>query len=116
MYMESEITLSFAKIMISKKSLGDDILITLEGGERPHIGTVVLAVPRLSLTGDKSMSATSSVLNVTGHKDETICRMIAEKAVKKYGVNVVCTGGFHMDGISADQIEEVISAVRNFEI
>lgn len=114
--MQSEITLSFAKIVISTQFLGDDILIIIKGGERPHIGAAVLAVPRPSLTGDESTSATSSVLNVTGHKDEVICRTLAEKAAKKYGVTAVCTGGFHVDGMNAEQIKEVVSAIRNFDI
>lgn len=114
--MESEITLSFAKITISLDYLGEDILIVVKGGDRPHIGTVVLAVPRPSLTGDESVSTSSSVLNVTGHKDETICRILAEKASRKYGVTVVCTGGFHVDHMDAGQIEEVVSAVRDFDL
>lgn len=116
MHMESEIILSFAKIVISKSLLGDDLLIVVKGGDKPHIGTTVLAVPRPSLTGDGSVSTTSSVLNVSGHKDETICRILAEKASKKYGATVVCTGGFHMDGINAGQIQEVVDAIRNFDI
>ncbi len=112
--METEIKLSFVKLYISTRRIGEDILITIQGGERPHIGTAVLAVPRFSLTGDESASTTSSVMNVTGHKDDVICRILAEKASKKYGVTVVCTGGFHMDNISSAQIEEVIAAVQNF--
>ncbi|MCM1037786.1 MAG: hypothetical protein NC434_00565 [Ruminococcus sp.] len=114
--MESEIILSFAKIAISKNFLGNDILITVRGGDEPHIGTVVLAVPRPSLTGDGTVSTTSSVLNVIGHKDEDICRILAEKASKRYGVPAVCVGGFHIDGMSAEQIREVVTAVRNFDI
>lgn len=114
--METEITLSFAKIVISKSFLGDDLLIVVKGGDKPHIGTTVLAVPRPSLTGDGSVSTTSSVLNVCGHKDETICRILAEKASKKYGVTVVCLGGFHIDDINAGQIKEVVDAIRNFDI
>lgn len=114
--MESEITLSFTKIVISKKFLGDDILIVVKGGDKPHIGTTVLAVPRPSLTRDGTVSTTASVLNVTGHKDEMICRILAEKASKKYGVTAVCVGGFHIDNINADQIKEVMEAIRNFDI
>lgn len=114
--MESEIILSFAKIVISKSFLGDDLLVVVKGGDKPHIGTAVLAVPRPSLTGDGSVSTTSSVLNISGHKDETICRILAEKASKKYGVTVACIGGFHIDGINAGQIKEVVDAIRNFDI
>lgn len=113
--MESKLQLSFAEIVISTDFLGNDILITVGGGDKPHIGTAVLAVPRLSLTGDQTVSTTSSVLNVTGHKDETICRMLAEKAAKKYKVTAVCVGGFHVDNISDGQIKEVVSAIREFD-
>lgn len=114
--METEITLSFAKISISLDYLGDDILMVVKGGDKPHIGTAVLAVPRPSLTGDDSISTTSSVLNVAGHKDETVCRILAERASKKFGVTVVCTGGFHVDNIDASQIEELVSAIENFDV
>ena len=114
--MESEIILSFTTIAISKIFMGDDILISVKGGDKPHIGTTVLAVPRPSLSGDGTVSTTSSVLNVIGHKDEEICRILAEKASKKYGVTVVCVGGFHIDNINADQIKEIMAAIRNFDI
>ena len=114
--MESEIALSFSKILITKEFVGNDILITVKGGDKPHIGTVVLAVSSPSLTGAGAVSTTSSVLNVTGHKDEVICRILAEKASKKYGVAAVCAGGFHVDDISAGQIEEVVAAIQNFDI
>lgn len=116
MHMESEIILSFTKIVISKIFLGDDILIVVKGGDKPHIGTTVLAIPRSSLTGDGTVSTTSSVLNVTGHKDEVICRILAEKASKKYGVTAACIGGFHINDINAEQIKEVVDAIQNFDI
>lgn len=114
--MESEIILSFTTMSISKVFIGDDILISVRGGDKPHIGTTVLAVPRPSLTGDGIISTTSSVLNVIGHKDEEICRILAEKTSKKYGVTAVCIGGFHINGISAEQIKEVLEAIRDFNI
>ena len=65
----------------------------------------------MSLTGDGSVSATSSVLNFPGHKDEVICRWMAEQVSKKLGKRVVCTGGFHKDGISEKEIREVQESV-----
>lgn len=91
--------------------IGSDILLCLEGGVKPHIGCVVQAVPRLSLTGDRSGSATASVLNLTGHKDEFLCRKLAEKVSGRLGVVTVCTGGFHIDGIKKEQIKTLIEAM-----
>ena len=57
------------------------------------------------------MSATSSVLNFPGHKDEVICRWMAEKISKELGKRVVCTGGFHKESISEKEIREVQESV-----
>lgn len=92
--------------------VGEDILVCLQGGERPHLGCVVQTEPRESLTGDGSVSATSSVLNYLGHKDEVVCRYVAEKISRELKRRVVCTGGFHKDGINVDEIREVQMAVE----
>ncbi len=104
--------LSFAEITMEARMIGEDCLIALYGGAKPHIGCTVLAVPRPSLAGSGEISVTSSVINVTGHKDEEICRYAAEQTARKKNAVTVCTGGFHMDGITKDQIGEVILAVR----
>ena len=82
--MDLEIILSFTKITISKIFLGDDILIIVKGGDKFHIGTSVLAVPRPSLSRDGTVSVTSSVLNVIGHKDEVICRILCKDAANYF--------------------------------
>ena len=92
--------------------VGEDILVCSQGGERPHLGCVVQTEPRESLTGDGSVSATSSVLNYPGHKDEVVCRYVAEKISRELKRRVVCTGGFHKDGINVDEIREVQMAVE----
>lgn len=104
--------LSFSKLSMQIIKVGNDYNIILQGGEKPHIGCTVLAIPRLSLMDDGSISATSSVLNVTGHKDEEICRYVAEKICMKKNAIVVCSGGFHMDNISQERIQEVIKATK----
>lgn len=97
---------------VSAAFVGEDILVCLQGGERPHLGCVVQTEPRESLAGDGSVSATSSVLNYPGHKDEVVCRYVAEKISRELNRRVVCTGGFHKDGINADEIWEVQMAVE----
>lgn len=102
-------TAAGSRLTIAAKFIGEDIFITVEGGERPHIGCIVQAVPRPSLTGNGETSATASVLNLTGHKDEFLCRRIAERICAGTGRIVVCTGGFHVDNIREDQIREVLA-------
>ena len=91
--------------------LGEDILACIQGGDKPHIGCTVQAVPRPSLTGNGTISATSSILNLTGHKDEALCRRLAEKLCRATGRVVVCTGGFHIDNMKPEQIDEVVKAL-----
>lgn len=110
--VEKQRRVANSDIRISAGRIGNDILICLEGGTKPHIGCVVQAVPRPSLTGDGSGSATASVLNLTGHKDEYICRKLAEKICSKMGIVTVCTGGFHLDGIVKEQIKEVMEVAE----
>lgn len=45
------------------------------------------------------------------HKDEVICRWMAEKVSGELNRRVICTGGFHKDGISAEEIREVQESV-----
>ena len=105
--------LSFSQIEIQATRVGRDIQLLLQGSSSPHIGCMVLATPRPSLKGDGSRSATASVINVTGHKDEALCRYLAEKVAAAANVVVVCTGGFHIDGMTPKQIQEVQAAVKH---
>ena len=105
--------LSFSQIEIQATRVGRDIQLLLQGGSSPHIGCMVLATPRPSLKGDGSRSATASAINVTGHKDEALCRYLAEKVAAAANVVVVCTGGFHIDGMTPKQIQEVQAAVKH---
>jgi len=104
--------LSYTKLIVKIFRIGDDIHITLQGGENPHIGCVVLAVPRPSMEGNGTRSSTASVLNVTGHKDEILCRWLAEQMAARENAVTVCCGGFHMDHITKEQIREVKEAVE----
>jgi len=46
------------------------------------------------------------------HKDEHICRYVAETVCKKKNAVVLCSGGFHVDNITKDMIDEVLKSVR----
>lgn len=104
--------LSFTKLTIKFTKIGKDYHILLQGGDSPHIGCTVLAIPRPSLKRNGRLGSTASVINVTGHKDEYLCRYLAEKMAAAQNAVVVCTGGFHTDGITEEQIREVQQAVE----
>lgn len=108
--------LTFTDICVEIRRLGSDYHILVSGGESPHIGCTVLALPRPSLDCSGKTSSTASVLNVTGHKDEEVCRYLAEKVSTGKKATVVCTGGIHMDGITKEQIVEIVEAVRSIAV
>ena len=111
-FWEIKKNLMFTDICVEIRRLGSDYHILVSGGECPHIGCTVLALPRPSLDGSDKMSSTASVLNVMGHKDEEVCRYLAEKVSAGKKVTVVCTGGIHMDGITKEQIAEIMETMQ----
>lgn len=96
-------TSQFCSLTCRVISMGRDYAVTVCGGSLPHVGSVVMAQARPSLTGSGT-SATSSVLNCVGHKDETIARMFAEKIAVRGNCTAVCACGIHLDGITEEQL------------
>lgn len=89
--------------------MGRDYAVTLQDEAAGHIGCTTLSAARPSLTG-RGTSATTSVLNCIGHKDDVIARRFSEAAAVKSGGTAVCTCGIHMDGITEEQIREILAA------
>lgn len=114
--MEIPLAKCRSSLHIRLTRVGEDIQILIWGGDRPHIGCCVMAVPRPSLTGEERTGVTSSVMNRIGHKDEAICRTVAEYVAKTRGAVTVCLGGFHIDDLSEEQVREVIETVKSMEI
>lgn len=110
------VPLSFSQMELKVTETEKDCHILLYGGECPHIGSVVISQPRPSLREKGKISCTSSVWNMSGHKDETLCRILAEKMAVIRNKPVVCTGGFHVDDITEEQIWELTEQVRNIEL
>ena len=107
------ISLSAGRISVQATVVraGEDLCIVLTGGDRPHIGTVTLSVPRPSLADATRTSATTSVLNLTGHKDGEAAQYLSERLAATLGTTVVVTGGIHVDDIRPDEIRTVLDLV-----
>jgi hypothetical protein len=84
--------------------VGEDMVVAVGGGERPHVGCVVLAQPHQAKSGDTKISASCSVLTIPPHKEEPIARRIAEKLAATLGRVAVVTAGVHDDNIDAEGI------------
>ena len=99
-------------IKISIQEIGEDLLVALWGGTRPHIGAVGIAVPRPSLRDAATWSATSSNYTFPGHKEDVIVREVSETLAAALRRNVVVTAGMHWDDLGKDEIEKILQLSR----
>ena len=89
------------------QKIGQDVLVSIWGGTRPHIGAIGMAIPRPSLKNSKRWSATSSILTFIGHKEDIIVKKTSEKLAARLRRNVVVTAGVHWDGITSREIKTI---------
>ena len=75
----------------------EGLIVTLTGGDRSHVGSVVLAEARPSQGEPWRYSTTASVLNRLGHQDEAVARPLAELLAQAWGKPVVVIAGVHWD-------------------
>jgi len=94
------------------KNIGNDLLVSIFGGQRPHIGAVAVALPRPSLKDPKVRSATASVFCYPGHKEDVIAKEAAERLSAALDTNVTVTAGAHWDNIDQSGIRAVIKSNR----
>ena len=83
------------RVEISAILTGNGISVLLTGGEKPHIGAVVMSIPRNSLSGE-GISSDSWVLPVPSHKDVEAAKLVAELICRSTGQVTVVTAGIHI--------------------
>jgi hypothetical protein len=99
------------KVVAEVKIIGDDLMISVWGGTKPHIGSISVSVPRPGLKDGTGMSSTSSVINLIGHKDEVIARKFSEQLAAKFNRNAIATAGVHIDDITDNQINIIMQNI-----
>jgi hypothetical protein len=82
------------RVWLKEIGQGEDIILVLGGGEKTHIGSVVLCEP-----GKKPVT-----LNRKGHFDWMVAKPVAEKFSKKTGRPVVCVAGIHVNNATKKEI------------
>ena len=92
--------------------IGDDLLVAIWGGTKPHIGAVAVALPRPSLADPQVTSSTSSVFTMLGHKEDKVVKMVSEHLSGRLEKNVVVTAGIHWDDLPEEAIEEIVHNCR----
>jgi len=91
----------------SVRLIGNDILVALWGGEKPHIGAVAAAQPRPSLKDPNVMSSSASVICYLGHKEDELAKTAAETLAAALNNNVAVTAGIHWDNLSQEDIRRI---------
>jgi hypothetical protein len=92
--------------------IGEDILASVWGGTKPHIGSIAVAQARPSLQDPRCISATSSVINFPGHKDDIVSKMYAERISSAMNCRCIATAGIHVDNASKNALSKIL---RNCE-
>ncbi len=82
------------RVWLKTEQIGDDRLYILGGGERPHIGGVVIWEPEKG----------GQTIILGTHKDHLVLEPLAEKACDKYKVTTVAVGGIHIENATQEEI------------
>ncbi len=94
-------------LFASVRLIGDDILVAIWGGEKPHIGAVAAAQPRPRLKDPNVISSTASVICYSGHREDELAKTAAETLAAALNTNVVVTAGIHWDDLSQEDIRRI---------
>jgi len=92
--------------------VGEDYVVCIWGGDRPHVGAVGMALPRPSLRDPQITSSTASVFTYPGHKEDHLVKEAAERLAASLGGNVVVCAGAHWEELDSRGIEEVLENSR----
>ena len=87
------------KVFLEKKELDGDLVYILGGGEKSHIGGIIICEP----------GKESQIIRLGNHYDYQVLTPIAEEACKKYNKTVVAVGGIHIDNATKDEINIVVN-------
>jgi hypothetical protein len=86
------------KVFFEKYLLNDDIILIVGGGQRSHVGGVVICEPKQPV----------QILELPRHYDTIVLKPLAIAACKKYDKRVTVLGGIHIDNASKKDIETIV--------
>jgi hypothetical protein len=95
-------------------AMGNDLCVSIFGGEIPHLGAVAVAQVRPSLRDPAQRSASTSVITLLGHKEDVIASRVAHDLAAKLNKNVAVCCGIHVDHISTEELEFIDAAMARF--
>jgi gallate decarboxylase subunit D len=102
-------------ISVTLHFIGSDLNVMIAGGDKEHIGSVSIALPRESISGE-GKSATVSTYVYSGHKDDVIGNEFAKVLSAKLQCKVVVCCGIHYDNIDKDRLEIIVNTCNELLI
>ena len=90
------------EIVLNARRQGGDCLVSVTGGDAPHIGAAALCADGEIRRLDRN-----------GHREGELAAELAERAASKLGCCVCAVCGIHFDGISRAEIASVVAAGRD---
>ena len=89
---------------------GDDLIIVIFGGDRPHIGSVSVAYPPFAEEERKKErgGVVLNTISLPGHKDYVVSEMVVEGAARVLGGVVAVSADIRIEEASKAEVEEVL--------
>ncbi len=101
------INLEMNGIRLNAFYLGNDLIVTIRGGEE-HLGAVAVGV----CYGAEKNKSNASVISLPGHKEDSLVFPIAARLSKTLKTNVCVIAGIHFEKPTPDQISDIIQNTR----
>lgn len=95
------------EIHLRGSRIGKDLHLAIFGGDRPHIGAVAMSYPHPGLKHPDRFEVTTSVLTVTGHKEDLLARHAAHRIAAATGCTTCVSCGIHVNQITRQEIRTV---------
>ena len=87
-------------VSASLQALGPDILITVWGGTRPHVGALVVSAPHPDCAPEEGRCSTVLQFSFPGHRDNVVARRVAERVACALQRTIVVSAGIHVPDIT----------------
>ena len=96
-------------VRASLQALGPDIVITVWGGTRPHVGALVVSTPHPDRAPEEGRCSTVLQFSFPGHRDNVVARRVAERVASVLQRTIVVSAGIHVPDITPAGIDTVLA-------
>ena len=96
-------------VSASLQVLGPDVLITVWGGTRPHIGALSVSTPHPERAPEEGRCSTVLQFSFPGHRDNVVACRVSERVASALQRRIVVSAGIHVPDITPAGIDTVLA-------